>query len=434
MFFDGFPEPPGSLGGAQADPLPAANAPELTPSALDAGISVSDRGRRRPGPPLALAFSLAGVVLAHAAGLAWGKALALVVLVVAATTAGATVVALYSGVRVSGEALGLVPPAAPAVLRVAQALLRPTRAPRLSRPRQVYIIGDEDFRRRVSAAAGNRRLVTGQWHFDGTSEAVLPGHLGALPEMDELVIDGRCFDAFCQRTGWTPQCRGRVRVVPSGASADTAFSDPLGPAPRLFKRVFDIAFSLTALLLAAPCLLLAMLAIRLDSRGPALFKQVRVGHGGRRFTLYKLRTMTTGEEDPAVLAYMADMVRCRAEPENGLFKLGSNRRITRVGRWLRRLSIDEVPQLLNVLKGDMSVVGPRPSILEEAACYSEVHWQRLAVRPGITGLAQVNGRSRLRFDDIVDLDVRYSRSWTPLLELKILLRTPAAVVSGRGAT
>ena len=302
---------------------------------------------------------------------------------------------------------------------------------RLRRRPDIFIVGDDSFCRDIAGAAtaGGRR-VSENWPFDLSYDGPAP----AISPFDEVVVDAHCFAGLREHAPAVFEGTNRVRVVAEDRPDRPVFAHPLGPVARACKRAFDIFFASTALLITLPCLLAAMVAIRLDSPGPALFRQTRVGEGGRRFTLYKLRTMAVGEEDPAVLAYMADMVRCRANPENGMFKLGSNRRITRVGRALRRYSIDEVPQLLNVLKGDMSLIGPRPPILEEAACYNAFHWQRLAVRPGITGLAQVNGRSCLRFDDIVTLDLHYSRNWSALLELKILLRTPAAVLSGRGAT
>ena len=302
---------------------------------------------------------------------------------------------------------------------------------RSGRRADIFIVGDENFCRNIAGAAtAGRRRVSERWAFDPSSGGPAP----AISPFDEVVVDARCFAGLREQLPAVFEGTNRVRVVPEDRSDRPVFAHPLGPVARACKRAFDICFASAALLITLPCLLAAIVAIRLDSPGPALFRQPRVGEGGRRFTLYKLRTMTVGEEDPAVLAYMTDMVRCRATPENGMFKLGSNRRITRVGRVLRRYSIDEVPQLLNVLLGDMSLVGPRPPILEEAACYNVFHWQRLAMRPGITGLAQVNGRSCLRFDDIVTLDLHYSRNWSASLELMILLRTPAAVLSGRGAT
>lgn len=409
VHFDGNSEPPRPAGSTTAHAV-SARPLSVAPGA----VGGPSRPRRHEPAVSRIAWTVifAAVVIGHAAGLRWRDAMAMSLLVF--------VVAL---VRPIGRARS-------------SSLPRTLRSGRLHRPAHVFVVGDEAFCRLVGVAATGRRRVTGSWLMDDATGGPAPTSelLDQLSAADDLVIDAACFAAFTERVDWAGRSNGHIRVVPDGWPADRLFAHPLGRGARSFKRAVDVVVSLAGLLLTAPCLLVTILAIRLDSRGPALFRQVRVGEGGRRFTLYKLRTMTVGEEDPAVLAYMADMVRCQAEPENGMFKLGSNRRITRVGKWLRRLSLDEVPQLLNVLRGDMSLVGPRPPILEEAACYNEFHWQRLNVRPGITGLAQVNGRSRLRFDDIVALDVRYSRSWTPLLELKIILRTPAAVVSGRGAT
>lgn len=325
-----------------------------------------------------------------------------------------------------------------AIIGFASGVGRLRAAPRRDPTAKIVIVGNEDHCRRVRLAAVGHRRVAAEWCLPAAGQGPPPGDflelLEQLSRADELVVDAGSFARFRESVEWEPRWVAGVRVVPDACPIERLLANPLSPPARFAKRTFDIVFSLVALSLAAPCLLATMLAIRVDSSGPTLFKQVRAGEGGRRFTLYKFRTMTAGDEDPAVLAYLADMVRGQAEPENGMFKLGSNRRITRVGRLLRRLSIDEVPQFWNVLKGEMSVIGPRPVMVEESACYNDFHWQRLAVRPGITGLAQVSGRSRLRFDDIVALDIRYSRSWTVGLELGILVRTPAAILSGRGAT
>ena len=156
--------------------------------------------------------------------------------------------------------------------------------------------------------------------------------------------------------------------------------------------------------------------IKLESRGPVLFSQRRAGMHGRPFRIYKFRTMTQDGD--------------RGEPLRSLH----DPRVTRFGRYLRRTSLDELPQFLNVLKGEMSLVGPRPPIPYELEVYDIWHRRRvLEVKPGITGLWQVNGRSRLRFDDMVRLDLQYARAWSPWLDIKILLRTPRAVLSGEGA-
>ena len=411
LLFEGAPEPsrPGAVDPADRPAVPPGTGGWLAgaPGPSSSRTGPGGRPSRRPAVNAGLLAVLAAPVAAHLAGVSW---------------AGTWVVILVSSLVLVWATM---PGRFAAGSRCGAPVLQSGRRP------DVFIVGDEDFCRIIAGAAavGGRR-VSGQWPFDPSSYGPAP----TIPPFDAVVVDAGCVAGLRDHAPGGFEGTNRVRVVPEGQPGRPVFAHPLSPVARACKRAFDITFASAALLITLPCLLAAMVAIRLDSPGPALFRQPRVGEGGRRFILYKLRTMTVGEEDPAVLAYMADMVRCQATPENGMFKLGSNRRITGVGRALRRYSIDEVPQLLNVLKGDMSLIGPRPPIIEEAACYNAFHWQRLAVRPGITGLAQVNGRSHLRFDDIVTLDVRYSRCWSALLELKILLRTPAAVLSGRGAT
>ncbi|MDQ4089719.1 MAG: sugar transferase [Actinomycetota bacterium] len=191
--------------------------------------------------------------------------------------------------------------------------------------------------------------------------------------------------------------------------------------------------SATALLLVLPVLLVAMAAVRFNSAGPALFKQVRVGANGRRFRLFKLRTMFTGNDDTAHRAYVAGLISGDADRHGGVFKLVGDPRITSIGGFLRRFSIDELPQLWNVLKGDMSIVGPRPPLPREVELYGDRAWARLRVKPGITGLWQVSGRSELSFEEMVALDVQYWQRWSLLLDLKILVRTPAVVLAATGA-
>ncbi len=178
---------------------------------------------------------------------------------------------------------------------------------------------------------------------------------------------------------------------------------------------------------------LAALAVRLTSPGPALFVQTRVGRHGRHYRLYKLRTMYQGNDDRAHRAYVARLIAGAGERCDGVYKLVDDPRITRVGRVLRKLSIDELPQLWNVLKGDMSLVGPRPPLPHETELYPARAWGRLRVKPGITGLWQVSGRCELSFEDMVSLDVRYWQRWSFLSDLRILLKTPGTVFSRRGA-
>lgn len=194
------------------------------------------------------------------------------------------------------------------------------------------------------------------------------------------------------------------------------------------KRALDVLGAGLALLLSLPILLLAMLATRLTSRGPVLFRQERVGLHGRRFTLLKLRTMVDGaEHQRAALQSRNDV------PGGVIFKIRDDPRVTRVGRLLRRLSIDELPQLVNVLRGDMSLVGPRPPTADEVAGYSAHQRQRLTALPGLTCSWQVQGRVELPFREQVRLDLDYIAQASLLTDLKLLLATPAAVLSMRGA-
>lgn len=199
-----------------------------------------------------------------------------------------------------------------------------------------------------------------------------------------------------------------------------------GPS-HLVKHLLDRAVAVVALLVLSPLLLLLALAIRLDSPGPAFFRQTRVGRDDAPFTMWKLRTMTC---DAAAVA--PDLVALN-EASGPLFKIHRDPRITRVGRWLRRTSLDELPQLINVALGHMSLVGPRPALPSEVAAYLPDVRHRLVVRPGITGLWQVSGRSDLSWDDTVRLDQQYVDNWSLLLDARILLRTAGAVLSGRGA-
>jgi lipopolysaccharide/colanic/teichoic acid biosynthesis glycosyltransferase len=180
-------------------------------------------------------------------------------------------------------------------------------------------------------------------------------------------------------------------------------------------------------MLFSPVLAGTALAIKLTSPGPVLFRQVRVGKDGRDFVMYKFRTMYA---DAA--ARLAE-VRHLNDYDDVLFKVRDDPRVTRVGRWLRRFSVDEVPQLINVLRGQMSLVGPRPPLPEEVAAYPADMRRRLAVRPGLTGLWQVSGRSDLPFEEAVKLDLRYVENWSFTLDLVILLRTLTAVLRASGA-
>jgi lipopolysaccharide/colanic/teichoic acid biosynthesis glycosyltransferase len=203
------------------------------------------------------------------------------------------------------------------------------------------------------------------------------------------------------------------------------------------KRLLDIAISSVLLVVLLPVLVLCALAIVLDSPGPVLFRQQRVGEQGRRFNMLKFRSMYTGVDSSPHENYIVAFIKGQAELQQSadgqaLYKLAGDRRVTRVGRWLRETSLDELPQLWNVLRGDMSLVGPRPPLPYETELYQPAHMQRLAVRPGITGLWQVSGRSRTTFEEMVAMDCEYIESQSFALDLFILLRT-IPVVLGKEA-
>jgi lipopolysaccharide/colanic/teichoic acid biosynthesis glycosyltransferase len=203
------------------------------------------------------------------------------------------------------------------------------------------------------------------------------------------------------------------------------------------KRAVDVAGSALLLLLLAPLFGVIALAVKISSPGPVFFRQERVGQYGRRFTFLKFRSMYVNNDDSSHREYVGKLIAGSAErvPSNGdaagVFKLAGDMRITAAGKFLRGTSLDEVPQFLNVLMGDMSLVGPRPPIPYELAAYEIWHRRRLLqVKPGITGLWQVMGRSRVPFDEMVRLDLHYASIWTPWLDFKILMRTPGAVIKG----
>jgi lipopolysaccharide/colanic/teichoic acid biosynthesis glycosyltransferase len=203
-----------------------------------------------------------------------------------------------------------------------------------------------------------------------------------------------------------------------------------------FKRAMDVVGSLLALLVFSPLFFLIAVAVKLSSKGPIFYRQQRVGQFGARFTFLKFRSMYANNSSEIHKEYVRKLIAGKADQKghDGVFKITDDPRITSVGKILRRTSLDELPQFLNVLRGDMSLVGPRPPLPYEVEAYDVWHRRRLLeARPGITGLWQVNGRCRTRFDEMVRLDLQYARKQSLWLDLKILLRTPAAVVWGDGA-
>jgi lipopolysaccharide/colanic/teichoic acid biosynthesis glycosyltransferase len=214
----------------------------------------------------------------------------------------------------------------------------------------------------------------------------------------------------------------------------------IGEQPRtlnVLRRCFDLAVSSLLILLLGPLLIGVALAIRLDSRGPALFRQRRVGHREKEFTLYKFRSMRVDADPRGHQEYVTALIKGEnTSQENGgetLYKLAVDNRITPVGRWIRRWSLDELPQLFNVVKGDMSLVGPRPAIPYEVSEYPSWYRERFSVKPGLTGYWQVSGRNERTYEEMVRLDIEYAERRTLGLDLLILLKTPWVVLSRKGA-
>lgn len=209
---------------------------------------------------------------------------------------------------------------------------------------------------------------------------------------------------------------------------------------RGLKRMMDIVGSLLALTLSVPVFVAIAIAIKTSSKGPVLFRQQRIGQYSVPFTFLKFRSMYINNDASVHKEYVRELIAGQPDrdPTNGngkgTYKLTEDVRITPVGRFLRRTSLDELPQVFNVFKGEMSLVGPRPPLAYEVEAYNIWHRRRLLeAKPGITGLWQVNGRSRVKFDEMVRLDLRYARTWSPWLDIKILVRTPWAVLLGEGA-
>lgn len=217
---------------------------------------------------------------------------------------------------------------------------------------------------------------------------------------------------------------------------DLAQRKPLtkpGPGQEAVKRALDVGFALALLAVSGPVLLLLWCLVRCTSTGPAFFRQERIGLNMRPFTMLKLRTMYVGNDDRMHRAYVTGMLSADEEataPNGMLFKLVADPRITPFGRWLRKTSLDELPQLVNVLRGDMSLVGPRPMLPWEADLLAEPYRRRFTVKPGITGLWQVSGRSRLSMRTALELDVEYARHRSIAVDLSILARTVPALFRG----
>ncbi len=226
-----------------------------------------------------------------------------------------------------------------------------------------------------------------------------------------------------------PHVKTRTRMEElDGVPLLTFSTAPEGPLALSVKRSMDVILASSLIMLSLPVIAGIALLIKLTEGGRVLYTQTRCGLNGRRFTMYKIRTMVEGAE-----SRQGDLLHLN-EMDGPVFKLRQDPRVTNLGRFLRRFSLDELPQLLNVLRGDMSLVGPRPPIPDEVARYQRWQRRRLSMKPGLTCLWQISGRNQLDFDRWMELDLQYIDSWSPWLDLKILLKTVPAVLTGRGAS
>jgi exopolysaccharide biosynthesis polyprenyl glycosylphosphotransferase len=317
--------------------------------------------------------------------------------------------------------------------------------------------GDKGIFERISSALSNtvRDTDVVGWFEKGSTIGVIFTELGnteansAVKVIEDKVFAGlqaamkanqlsRLFISFyAYPDDWAGKKPGRA--------LDTALYPDLFEVERrkraslLIKRVMDVAGSAVALVFLSPVFLILAALVKLSSKGPVFFRQDRVGQYGVRFSFLKFRSMVVSTDATIHQEYMKKFIAGKAgSSSNGnskvVFKIKNDPRVTWIGRFMRRTSLDEIPQFWNVLRGEMSLVGPRPPIPYELETYDIWHRRRLLeAKPGITGLWQVHGRSKTTFDEMVRLDLQYSKTWSPLLDLKILLQTPRAVFSGDGA-
>jgi lipopolysaccharide/colanic/teichoic acid biosynthesis glycosyltransferase len=271
-------------------------------------------------------------------------------------------------------------------------------------------------------------------------EVILVPESGQVPQALDLAF--ACLDTGAEATVLSPDLqhlanRGGADVYDRIPHLRLRRIDYAGPK-TIFKRGFDIVSAGLGLLLLSPLLAAIALAVRLSSPGGVIYRQDRVGYKGRRFSMYKFRTMREGNDSSGYEEYVRSFIRegaaaSVAEDGTKIYKPPRDSRVTGVGVWLRRLSLDELPQLWNVLKGDMSLVGPRPCLLYEWDLYDEWQKRRYDVTPGCTGLWQVRGRSRVQFHEMVVLDLYYAHHGTLGTDLKLILETLPVMLLGRGA-
>lgn len=301
------------------------------------------------------------------------------------------------------------------------------------------------LQKQIEAMRPSQKLVTTitQLDFEAFAQAdkIILGEELAKDDMLQLI-------RFCEDRGVTLQyIPSLTALYTSQMTIDTLAGYPiieLSPTPlvgwgRIVKRLFDMVVSLVGIVVLSPVMLVLAILIKLDSKGPVIFAQKRVGRMGELFTFYKFRSMytemSTGEGYGGVEAeaLRTKLVAEGNEASGPLFKMKDDPRVTRVGKWLRQTSLDELPQLFNVLIGNMSVVGPRPALPNEVEAYEDAAKRRLLIKPGITGMWQVSGRSDITFDDYVKLDIFYIEHWSLWLDIKIILLTFKAVFARRGS-
>jgi lipopolysaccharide/colanic/teichoic acid biosynthesis glycosyltransferase len=325
------------------------------------------------------------------------------------------------------------------------------------------VAGDDDLFEKGAPAVVSaiRKTDVPGWYADNRVFGVIFSELGTADNQAALVALRERVTAALQSTLGPDQMQ-RLRITfdlfpdhprdngnhaercpsppPASLYPDLTERDHARKMSNAVKRTIDILGSTLALILLMPLFLVIAAAIKLTSPGPVLFRQKRIGQYGVPFTLLKFRSMLSHNDarqhQEFVTQFIGGGTPTESNGKNGqvVYKITDDPRVTQVGRLLRRTSLDELPQLFNVLRGEMSLVGPRPPVTYEVEAYQPWHWRRvLEAKPGITGLWQVSGRSRLRFDDMVRLDLQYAEQSSIWLDVKILVRTPGAVLSGDGA-
>jgi len=293
-----------------------------------------------------------------------------------------------------------------------------------------FVTVDETLTKVATPVLGSYRGLPEIVESTVVDQVIFAAERQRFDELEDIVLQ---LEELGIETGFAlnlfPNTRAKAQLGDMAGTPIVTFSS--GPTDQLqlfFKRAIDFTIAAVALVALSPLIALVSLLIKLTSRGSVLFRQERCGLNGRRFRLYKFRTMVEGAER------QQEALRALNEMDGPVFKLAHDPRVTAVGRLLRKFSLDELPQLWNVVAGDMSLVGPRPPVPKEVAQYERWQRRRLSMRPGLTCLWQVSGRNQVDFDRWMELDLEYIDSWSPRLDFTILLKTIPAVLSGRGAS